>query len=351
LQEGLKKLGDHFPGLLGPKEKATAKLDGSSSNNAFWVRMASADGSELTSFGQPRSTNELTDLIGPNPKPAEQAVQQVNQIAQHPPTNVSSAMSDLPSFVKMLAGLSPQKSPFGESLGMPTGNELTDLAASGNDQSNPSSGDTGGGILSVLGGMSQGTPKGTASSPFYVKTTGGSGLSGGSGGMGGLASLFGGGGSSGGFTGDESAMNFATDAGTGGGGFLSSLKSIFGSLMAGGGSGGAGGGMSGILSSLVGLIPLASGGPMTPSSAYLVGEKGPEIMTGVSANITSNANSMRALSSSTGPTHYYSIDARGTDPAQTESRVRRAILESHNSAVATSIQGNAERLKRVPQRY
>jgi hypothetical protein len=255
----------------------------------------------------------------------------------------------LPSFVKMLAGLSRQKSPFGESLGMPTGNELTDLAGPSNDQSNPPSGDTGGGILSVLGGMSQGTPKGTASSPFYVKTTGGSGLSGGSGGMGGLGSLFGGGSSSGGFTGDESAMNFATDQGIGGGGLFSGLLSKLGGLF-GGGSGG-GGGLGSMLSMLTGLIPHAEGGPMTPSSAYLVGEKGPEIMTGMSGQITSNANSMRALSSSTGPTVHYAIDARGTDPAQTEQRVRRAILESHNSAVTTSAQLNAERLKRSPQRY
>jgi hypothetical protein len=342
LQEGLKKLGPKLGlgGLLGKEQK----IDGSSAQSALWVRMAGADGSALTSYGQPRSTNELTDLIGPNPKPAEQAVQQVNQIAQHPPVNVSSALSDLPSFVKMLAGLSRQKSPFGESLGMPTGNELTDLPS---DQSNQPSGDTG--ILSAISGMSQGTPKGTASSPFYVKTTGGSGLSGGSGGMGGLGSLFGGGSSGGGFTGDESAMNFATDQGIGGGGLFSGLLSKLGGLFSGGG--GLSGGLGSMLSMLTGLIPHAEGGPMTPSSAYLVGEKGPEIMTGMSGQITSNANSMRALSSSTGATHYYSIDARGTDPAQTEQRVRRAILESHQSAVTTSIQGNAERLKRVPQRY
>lgn len=168
--------------------------------------------------------------------------------------------------------------------------------------------------------------------------------------MAGLGSLFGGGSSGGGgFTGDESAMNFATDTGIGGGGLFSGLLSKLGGLF-GGGSGG-GGGLGSMLSMLTGLIPHAEGGPMTPSSAYLVGEKGPEIMTGVSANITSNANSMRALSSSTGPTAHYSIDARGTDPAQTEQRVRRAILESHNSAVTTSAQLNAERLKRVPQRY
>lgn len=334
------KLGINLGGLLGKEQK----IDGSSANNALWVRMASADGSELTSFGQPRTTNELTGLIGPNPQSqATQAVQQVNQIAQHPPTSVSGALSDLPSFIKLLGGMSSQKSPFGESLGMPKGNELTDLLGPGGDQT--SSGDSGGGILSVLGGMSQGTPKGTASSPFYVKTTGGSGLPGGSGGTGGLGSLFGGS-SGGGFTGDESAMNFATDEGIGGGGLFSGLLSKLGGLF-----GGSGGGLGSILSMVTGLIPHAEGGPVTPSSAYLVGEKGPEVLTGASGQITSNANSMRALSSSTGPTVHYAIDARGTDPAQTEQRVRRAILESHQSAITTSIQGNAERLKRVPQRY
>ncbi|HTF64542.1 MAG TPA: phage tail tape measure C-terminal domain-containing protein [Edaphobacter sp.] len=358
LQESLGKLGQRFPGLggmLGTTE--TAKLDGSSPNNALWVRMASADGSELTNFGQPRTTNELTDLIGPNPKPAasaQQSVSQINQIAQHPPVDMKSALSDLPSFIKLLGGMSSQKSPFGESLGlpktslgMPKTNELDDLLGSGSNTDQKAGDSSGGGVASalssILGGLGgmQGTPKGTASSPFYVKNTGGSS-------QGGLGNLF---------SGSGSSANDGSDGGDGtgdsGGGFFSNLFSKLGGLFKGGSSGDSSGGDSGSggdSSFWSKLIPHAEGGPVSPSSAYLVGEKGPEILTGISGNITSNANSMRALSSGGGPTIHYSIDARGTDPALTEQRTRQAILAAHNSSVNQSLQASAERMKRVPNR-
>jgi hypothetical protein len=91
----------------------------------------------------------------------------------------------------------------------------------------------------------------------------------------------------------------------------------------------------------------ALGGDVDASSAYLVGEQGPEILTGVSGRIATNSTSRRMLGES-GPNIYYTIDARGTDPVLTEQRTRQAILAAHNSAVLTSIQVSAERAKRVP---
>ncbi len=137
-----------------------------------------------------------------------------------------------------------------------------------------------------------------------------------------------------------------SDDGESSGGFWSSIGKLFK-----GGSGGDSGG-GGFWSSIFkALIPHAEGGAVSPGSAYLVGERGPEILTGASGNITSNAASRRVLGGSTGPTLYYSIDARGTDPAQTEQRTRTAILAAHNSAISNAVQVNAERLKRIPQRY
>ena len=51
-----------------------------------------------------------------------------------------------------------------------------------------------------------------------------------------------------------------------------------------------------------------------------------------------------------GGNHYYSIDARGTDPVLTEQRTRVAIMAAHNSAVGTGFRVQQEHLKRTPQR-
>jgi hypothetical protein len=97
-----------------------------------------------------------------------------------------------------------------------------------------------------------------------------------------------------------------------------------------------------------GLIPHADGGSVSPGSAYLVGERGPEILTGASGNITSNVASRRMLGGSTGNTLYYSIDARGTDPVLTEQRTKAALIAVHSSAISNAVQVNAERIKRTP---
>ena len=128
------------------------------------------------------------------------------------------------------------------------------------------------------------------------------------------------------------------------GGALGGIFSKIGGLF---GSGGSGSG--GLFGFLGGLIPHADGGSVNPAQAYLVGERGPEILTGASGRIASNASSQRLLTQSTGPVINYSIDARGTDPAQTEQRTRAAIIAAHNSAVGTSFQVQQEHLRRVPR--
>ena len=102
----------------------------------------------------------------------------------------------------------------------------------------------------------------------------------------------------------------------------------------------------GILSSVLGGAFggfLAEGGTVDPGRAYMVGERGPELFSpGTSGSITPN----KAL----GSTHiYYSIDARGADPAAMEQRFRTALATVHNSAVLNAQQVNIERTKRTPQ--
>jgi hypothetical protein len=88
----------------------------------------------------------------------------------------------------------------------------------------------------------------------------------------------------------------------------------------------------------------AMGGPVSPNNAYLVGERGPEVF------VPGRGGSILPNGAGGGSNHYYSIDARGTDPVQTEMRVRQAIQAAHQSAIVTSIQAGAERMQRVPQR-
>jgi hypothetical protein len=123
---------------------------------------------------------------------------------------------------------------------------------------------------------------------------------------------------------------------------LGSAAGLLGALFAGGAGGG---GLTPSVSSSISYR--ASGGPVSPDTAYLVGESGPEILYGASGNIASNSASRRMLGSG-GSNHYYTIDARGTDPVLTEQRTRSAIIAAHQSAVVTSLQAVNERAKRTP---
>lgn len=95
------------------------------------------------------------------------------------------------------------------------------------------------------------------------------------------------------------------------------------------------------------LIPHAEGGMVSPAEAYLVGERGPEILTGASGRIVSNAEMQREFADQ-GDTYHVNIDARGTDPVLTEQRVFRAIKAAHDSAVSTAVQATILRGQRVP---
>lgn len=54
-------------------------------------------------------------------------------------------------------------------------------------------------------------------------------------------------------------------------------------LFGGGGGGGAGGLLSGLVGSLLGLPGRATGGPVSPGGAFMVGERGPEVFVPTSA--------------------------------------------------------------------
>jgi len=94
---------------------------------------------------------------------------------------------------------------------------------------------------------------------------------------------------------------------------------------------------------------LAGGGDVTADKAYIVGDDGPEILRKTTGTVASNSQSKKLMTKSGGD-HYYAIDARGTDPVLTEQRTRAAIMAAHNSAIGTSVQVQAEHMKRMPQR-
>ena len=134
-----------------------------------------------------------------------------------------------------------------------------------------------------------------------------------------------------------------------GGSIIGFLGSLLGSLV-GLKSGGGSGSTESVTSSISYGGARATGGPVTPDKAYLVNERGTEILMGASGTVLSNSQSRRMLEGMSGGNHYYSIDARGTDPALTEQRTRAAIISAHNSAVGTSVAVTSENLKRSPQR-
>jgi hypothetical protein len=95
---------------------------------------------------------------------------------------------------------------------------------------------------------------------------------------------------------------------------------------------------------------MADGGPVSASSAYIVGENGPEVLTGASGRITSHTELSRTFGGG-GPTtiQYGPIDARGADLGA-HNRIMRGLEMSSRAAAAAGVQGAAERAKRVPVR-
>ena len=139
-------------------------------------------------------------------------------------------------------------------------------------------------------------------------------------------------------------------AGKQGGGLMSAIiGALIGAALGKASGGGKGGGGERVTSTISFGGERADGGPVSPDRAYLIGERGPEILMGASGNIASASASQRMLGGG-GSTHYYTIDARGTDPVLTEQRTREAIIAAHNSAISNSVQVNNERMMRTPQR-
>jgi hypothetical protein len=88
---------------------------------------------------------------------------------------------------------------------------------------------------------------------------------------------------------------------------------------------------------------------VTAGEDVLVGEQGPELLrTSQAGSVINSADTRRTLANA-GGNHTYNIDARGTDPALTEERVRRAILTTQNSSVSLSVRANRDMGRRVPQ--
>jgi len=90
---------------------------------------------------------------------------------------------------------------------------------------------------------------------------------------------------------------------------------------------------------------LAEGGPVDPSSAYIVGEREPEIFNPRSSGTITPMSKM----SVGGNNHTYYVDARQAELG-VENRVSRAIEMAHASAVATSVRATQARQDRTPQR-
>jgi hypothetical protein len=200
-----------------------------------------------------------------------------------------------------------------------------------NDYSNPEGKSGIGGILGIIGkvfglGGSQGSEDGTQGGGWggFIK--------------GFLGTSFGLAGSSGRPDGSQNNPFYVVNSGSGSGGGL--LGGLFGG---GDDSDSGGGGLFGF----GGFF--AEGGDITdPNKTYIVGERGAELFTpGVRGSVTPN----HKLNSLNGG-HYaptYNIDARGTNPAEVDARVRRATAQSRAQAVSEAMVMQREYDTRRPQ--
>lgn len=110
----------------------------------------------------------------------------------------------------------------------------------------------------------------------------------------------------------------------------SGISDIFGSS---GQSNGIGGLFSNAIGSLLGLPGRATGGPVSPGQAYLVGERGPEVFVPTSsgrveANATAPARDVRVAINLTAPRGTDVPTALSRSSRQVASRVRQALFQS-----------------------
>ena len=89
------------------------------------------------------------------------------------------------------------------------------------------------------------------------------------------------------------------------------------------------------------------GGSVSADQAYIVGDKGPEILTGASGRIISNANARDAFGG--GTTINNNVDARGADLGAA-ARINRGLEATHDRAVSNAQTVAADRKRRTPQR-
>jgi len=137
-------------------------------------------------------------------------------------------------------------------------------------------------------------------------------------------------------------------------GLQAAEKQIFGALL-GGATGGAGGGLGGFISSIFGGGK-ATGGPVNAGTTYLIGEKGPELLTmGSAGHITPNNaitpnNSRVAPPAVSGPVVYQTIQYSGAVDIADKSYVNEIAQAQHRSTLTAIQQSSAQTLRAVPQR-
>jgi hypothetical protein len=130
-------------------------------------------------------------------------------------------------------------------------------------------------------------------------------------------------------------------SGGSGGGIWSS---ILGAILGGNGGGGGSSSSQGFMSDSS-ITFLAGGGDIPDSGYTVVGENGPELLPPGRGAGRTVIPSDKIGGGNTYVT--YSVDARGADLGA-DNRIRRGLEVTHKSAVATSVQANAEYSKRTP---
>ncbi len=105
------------------------------------------------------------------------------------------------------------------------------------------------------------------------------------------------------------------------------------------------GSIGGTVGSIFGFLTgRAVGGGADPGQAYVVGERGPEVLT-----MGSSAGRITPNSALGGSSHYYTIDARNAaDPAAVEAAVQRGIAAAAPAIIGRSVSATNEQDRRVP---
>jgi hypothetical protein len=155
---------------------------------------------------------------------------------------------------------------------------------------------------------------------------------------------------------DPLHVTMANNGGAGGkaGGVGSAVSSLLGGASK--SAGGAGGGFGSFMGKVAGMamkfLPgFADGGVISPDTWAMVGERGPELFHsgGSGGSIVPN-HKLNSVGSGGSSSFSYNIDARGTDPVQTEMRVRTAIVAAHQSSVTQAVKQVRQQSARQPAR-